>query len=181
MKNHAHEGSTTAPAIIVDGGVRLISNPQCNGARQHLRPSSATAIISRRRRVGDGDLIQRNERRDGLKCGDHSLHGRYHERRLNRLLLRLHGLSQRRVLVTVRFIRMIILIVSRSGSLMIVTGDAVRSVAMIHRGDFHLAAAVTNIPAHHPKHLRPTQRKKREDGKQEGRAARHGILRRDCV
>jgi hypothetical protein len=23
MKNHAHEGSATAPAIIVDGGVRL--------------------------------------------------------------------------------------------------------------------------------------------------------------
>ena len=100
---------------------------------------------------------------------------------MNRLLVRLHGLGQRCVLVAVRFIRMIVLIVSWSGKFMIMTGDAVRPVAMIHGRDFHLATAVTDVAAHHPKHLRPTQRKKREGGQEEGRAAEHGVLRRGCV
>jgi hypothetical protein len=60
-------------------------------------------------------------------------------------------------------------------------GVIMGTMAMIKTGNLRLAGTVADIPAHHPKHLRPTQRKKREEGQEEGRTAEHGVLRRGCV
>jgi len=106
-----------------------------------------------------GGLIQRKEGRDGLQSSDHSEHRSADERCLRCVLLRLQGFRQRCVFVAVFFVRMIGLIVPWSGIFMVVAGDAVWPVTMVNGGDFHHATAVTDIPAHHPKHLRPTDRK----------------------
>ena len=151
-----------------------VSNPQSNGACQQQRPSSAPAIVPWWGCVGDAGFIERNKGCDHLQRGDQSLRWTRGEGHLTGDLFRLHRLRQRRMLMAVGLIIVIFMIVTRHDRIVIVAGDAVRPVTVILRGDLHLTTAVADIPAHHAKHLRPTQREKRESGQQSGRTTSHG-------
>ena len=83
--------------------------------------------------------------------------------------------DQRRVLVRVRFVSMIILIMMAGGVLLvIVTGLRVGPVAMIKRSELRHTAAIAQESAMQAKHLRPKHRRKGDQGEAEAKRGTHG-------
>lgn len=139
---------------------KAVSNPQCHAAGQNLRPRSSQRRVRRARNhffkpnrlhcEPRRHFDDRNERR---RHRDHVDHVSSHQ-----------ALDQRRVLVGVRVVVMLIALTTAGNFLlMLMTSLRVRPMAMIHRRHFRHTTAITDKAVMQPKDLRPQHRHKGEE------------------
>ena len=141
------------------------SNPQRDRLRQPARPYMRLQTMLRRLFSDETNARKR------LAAGFPKIerveqtHWRRNLKRSVILLLGDEGIDHGGVLVP--FARVFLILMRHGMILVIVTGVGVGPVAVIHRGDLLLAAAVTQIAAMQAKRLCPADREQRDEAKSE--------------
>ena len=160
---------------------KAVSNPQRNRAGQNIRPrSSSRHVIPMQHRAKIASANQNRLHSQPRRHFDDRNERRRHRDHVDHMASR-QALDQRRVLMRVRIVVMLIMLTTAGNLLlMLMTGLRVRTMAMIHRRHLRHPAAIAHKAAMQPKHLRPQHRREGEQGESGMERGAHAKRIWDC-